>query len=87
MQIAAEIFGEDLQLSLLSKAGGLALVPRRLFEHSPHREGRQILSVMDFVIPATVTLVRSAMPRRFDPAVDRLANALTKRLEGSSSDA
>ncbi|CDZ31304.1 Transcriptional regulator, LysR family [Neorhizobium galegae bv. officinalis] len=87
MRIAAEIFGEDLQLSLLSKAGGLALVPRRLFEHSPYREGRQILSVMDFVIPATVTLVRSAMPRRFDPAVDRLASALMKRLEGSSSEA
>jgi len=43
--------------------------------------------VVDFVIPATVTLVRSAMPRRFDPAVDRLASALTKRLEGSSCDA
>ncbi|WP_024516456.1 LysR family transcriptional regulator [Bradyrhizobium sp. Tv2a-2] len=80
MRIAAEIFGEDLQLSLLSRSGGLSLVPRRLFEHSQHREGRQILSVVDFNIAATVTLIRSTMPSRFDSAVDRLVIALRAKL-------
>jgi DNA-binding transcriptional LysR family regulator len=80
MRIAAEIFGEDLQLSLLSRGGGLSLVPRRLFEHSQHREGRQILSVVDFNVRATVTLIRSAMPSRFDSAVDQLVVALRAKL-------
>jgi DNA-binding transcriptional LysR family regulator len=83
LRIAAEIFGEDLQLSLLSRSGGLSLVPRRLFEHSQHRKGRHILSVVDFNMPATVTLIRSAMPGRFDSALDRLVVALTTKL-GSS---
>lgn len=80
MRIAAEIFGEDLQLSLLSTSGGLSLIPRRLFEHSQQRDGRQILSVVDFNMPATVTLIRSAMPSRFDLVIDRLACELTAKL-------
>jgi len=80
MRIAAEIFGEDLQLSLLSTSGGLSLVPRRLFEHSQHREGRQILSVVDFNMRATVTLIRSTVPTRFDSAMDRLVAALRAKL-------
>jgi DNA-binding transcriptional LysR family regulator len=80
MRIAAEIFGEELQLSLLSRSRGLSLVPRRLFEHSQHRKGRQILSVADFDLPTAVTLIRSAMPSRFDPVLERLASALTTKL-------
>lgn len=80
MRIAAEIFGEDLQLSLLSGKGGLSLVPRRLFEHSQHREGRQILTVVDFNMPATVTLIRSSMPSRFDAPMDHLVAALREKL-------
>ena len=60
VHVAAEVLGEDLQLSLLSQSGGLGLVPRRLFEHSPHRQALQILDVPDFALPATVTLIRSA---------------------------
>lgn len=80
VRIAAEVFGEDLQLSLLSRGGGLSLVPRRLFEYSRHREGRQILSVVDFNVRATVTLIRSSRPSRFDSAVDRLVAALRAKL-------
>jgi len=81
MRIAAEIFGEDLQLALLSKDGGLSLVPRRLFEQSHRREGRHVVSVVDFNVPAMVTLIRGAGPSRFDPAIDRLAEALTAKLK------
>ncbi len=87
IRIAAEIFGEDLQLSLLSRSGGLSLVPRRLFEHSPHRKGRQILSVVDFSMPAMVMLIRSAMPSRFDSAVDQLVIGLKEKLRKNSPEA
>ncbi len=80
MRIAAEIFGEDLQLSLLSRRGGLSLVPRRLFERSQHRAGRQILSVVDFNMPAAVTLIRNTMPSRLDAPIDQLVATLRREL-------
>jgi DNA-binding transcriptional LysR family regulator len=80
IHIAAEVFGEDLQLSLLAHSGGLGLVPRRQFEHSPHRHELRILDVLDFNIPATVTLIRNVAPGRFDPAIELLANELKAKL-------
>lgn len=81
INIAAEVFGEDLQLSLLAHSGGLSLVPRRQFEQSPHRDGLAILEVSDFVLPATVTLVRNASPGRFDVAMDLLVEELKSKLK------
>jgi len=78
--IAAEVFGEDLQLALLAHSGGLGLVPRRQFEQSPHRHSLKVLEVLDFVIPATVTLIRNAVPGRFDPAIELLATELKAKL-------
>ena len=80
LHIAAEVFGEDLQLSLLIQSGGLGLMPRHLFEHSPHRHALQILDVPDFVLPATVTLIRSATPGRFDQVIELLAHELKAKL-------
>jgi DNA-binding transcriptional LysR family regulator len=81
LHIAAEVFGEDLQLSLLTQSGGLGLVPRRLFEHSPHRQALQILDVPDFILPATVTLIRSTSPGRFDPVLELLESELRVKLD------
>jgi len=80
VRIAAEIFGEDLQLSLLTHSGGLGLVPRRQFEHSPHRRRLRILDVVDFKLPATVALIRNAAPGRFDQVIEILAQELTTKL-------
>jgi len=80
IRIAAEIFGEDLQLSLLAHSGGLGLVPRRQFEQSAHRRQLRILDVVDFALPATVTLIRNAGPGRFDPVLDLLARELKAKL-------
>jgi DNA-binding transcriptional LysR family regulator len=80
VRIAAEVFGEDLQLSLLAHSGGLGLVPRRQFEHSPHRRKLRILDVPDFKLPATVTLIRKVAPSRFDPAIALLTSELKARL-------
>lgn len=80
IQIAAEVFGEDLQLSLLAHSGGLGLVPRRQFEHSLHRRALRILDVSDFTMPVTVALIRRSAPGRFDPAVALLADEVTAKL-------
>jgi DNA-binding transcriptional LysR family regulator len=81
IRVAAEVFGEDLQLSLLARSGGLGLVPRRQFDHSPHRHELQILDVLDFTLPATVTLIRNAVSGRFDPAITLLTTELKTKLE------
>jgi DNA-binding transcriptional LysR family regulator len=80
IHIAAEVFGEDLQMSLLAHSGGLGLVPRRQFENSLHRRKLRILNVADFTLPATVTLIRNAGPGRFDRAVELLIDSLKANL-------
>jgi DNA-binding transcriptional LysR family regulator len=80
IHVAAEVFGEDLQLSLIAHSGGLGLVPRRLFEHSPHRHQLRILDVADFMMPATVTLLRNVAPGRFDPVIELLVSELKAKL-------
>jgi len=80
IRVAAEVFGEDLQLSLLAQSGGLGLVPRRQFEQSPHRHALRILDVLDFTLPAKVTLIRNVGPGRFDPAIALLAGELKAKL-------
>ncbi|AUC97597.1 LysR family transcriptional regulator [Bradyrhizobium sp. SK17] len=80
IHVAAEVFGEDLQLSLLAQSGGLGLVPRRQFEQSPHRRALRILDVMDFSLPAVVTLIRNVAPGRFDPAIALLTDELKAKL-------
>jgi DNA-binding transcriptional LysR family regulator len=80
LRIGAEIFGEDLQLSLLAHSGGLSLVPRRQFENSPHRRKLRILDVVDFNLPATVALIRNAAPGRFDQVIGLLVREFKAKL-------
>ncbi|SEP49964.1 DNA-binding transcriptional regulator, LysR family [Rhodospirillales bacterium URHD0017] len=80
MRIGAEIFGEDLQLSLLARSGGLALVPSRQLEHSPHRRKLHVLDVADFKLPATIVLIRNAAPGRLDQPIDLLVRDLKAKL-------
>ena len=80
MHIIAEVFGEDLQLSLLADSGGLGLVPRRQIENSPHRRKLRILKVLDFELPATVTMIKKVAPGRFDLLIELLARTLKAKL-------
>jgi DNA-binding transcriptional LysR family regulator len=80
IHIAAEVFGEDLQLSLLAQSGGLGLVPRRQFAHSVHRRALRILDVADFTMPVTVALIRRSAAGRFDPAIAQLADQVRAAL-------
>jgi DNA-binding transcriptional LysR family regulator len=84
IRIGAEIFGEDLQLSLLAHSGGLGLVPRRQFEHSPHRRKLHVLDVVDFNLSATVVLIRGAAPGRFDKVMELLVRELKAKLHHRS---
>lgn len=80
VRIAAEVFGEGLQLSLLAHAGGLGLVPYRQLVRSPHYSDLRTIDVVDFQLFATITLVSSSIRGRFDPAIGLLADQLLARL-------
>lgn len=87
MQVAAEVFGEDLQMSLIAHSGGLGLVPSRLFHSSPYRNHLQVLEVQDFILPATVALIKNSVPGRFDAALALFADRLQEKLQATPSDA
>jgi len=57
MRVTAEVFGEDLQLSLIARSAGLGLVPRRQLDHSPHRARLRIVKVTDFTLEATIAML------------------------------
>lgn len=80
IQIAAEVLGEDLQLSLLAESGGLALTPQRQFETSPYRDALKALDVKDFNIHATISLMRPRTPGRFDAALNLMIEEMRSAL-------
>lgn len=87
LEIAAEVFGEDLQLALLARSGGLGLVPESQFAHSPHRPLLHPVEVLDFRLDARLTLLRSAQAGRLDPVIEGLAAALREKRSHPSSGA
>ncbi|MFM7344393.1 MAG: LysR family transcriptional regulator [Tagaea sp.] len=76
LRVAAELFGEDLQLATIARGGGLGLVMRRHFEHSPHRRRLVALTVADFRLAARLTFATKDETGRFASVVERLVGAL-----------
>jgi DNA-binding transcriptional LysR family regulator len=81
MRVAAEVFGEDLQLSMIARRAGLGLVPRRQLEHSPHRPRLRVVKVSDFTLEATIAMLHGDALGRFGAAVERLQAKIAERLK------
>ncbi|HEV7368033.1 LysR family transcriptional regulator [Arenibaculum sp.] len=81
MRIAAEVFGEDLQLSLIARSGGLGLVPWRQFEASPHRSRLCMVDVADFSLEATIAMLQGPSLGNLAAAVDSLREGVTEHLK------
>jgi DNA-binding transcriptional LysR family regulator len=80
LRIATEVFGEDLQLSWIARSGGLGLVPRRQFDHNPHRRRLQVVNVADFELQTRITLLHSPSLGSLAPAVHHLQAHIARRL-------
>lgn len=76
----AELFGEELQLSLVSRSGGLGLVPQRHYDHSTARLELAILNVIDFDISAQVALIFRERDTRFAKLFQQFETALMANL-------
>lgn len=85
MQVAAEVFGEDLQLSMLAHggSGGYGLVPKRQFMHSAQRRHLRIVKVLDFELSATIALLHGPALGSRAPAVDLLRTQIARQVKRS----
>ena len=73
LDVTAEIWGMALQLALVARGAGLALVPERLIGESPHAERLKVVPVEDFRPELGVWLIRAKELGPFTPAADLLA--------------
>jgi hypothetical protein len=80
MHVTAEVFGEDLQLSMIARRGGLGFVPRRQLEQSPHRSRLRIIGVSDFALEAKIAMLHGQALGSMGSAVDRLQAQIADRL-------
>jgi DNA-binding transcriptional LysR family regulator len=58
LDVTAEVFGHDLQLSLVARGAGLTVAPRSKFETSPERRRLKIVRVQDLELRTTVALLQ-----------------------------
>jgi DNA-binding transcriptional LysR family regulator len=80
LDIAAEVTGRALQISLISRGLGLGLVPRRQVTASPQRRALKILTPEDFRLEATIALLHGPALGLLAPAVDHLRDGVAARL-------
>ena len=76
LNLAAEVQGYDLQLSLIARGVGLGLVPKARWKASPYRKDLKVLDPDDFRLFVTPAIVSRTSHDRFGPVVDLLASGV-----------
>jgi DNA-binding transcriptional LysR family regulator len=80
MQVSAEVFGEELQLSMIARGRGAGLVPRRQLQRSSHRASVRIVRVRDFSLRATISILHGGSLGRMAEAVEQLHSDIRSEL-------
>ncbi len=83
LNVAAEVFGEELQLSMIARGAGLGLVPRRQLNHSPQRAHLRAVPLSDFSLHPTITILTPPALGNLAPVVQRLQERITHGLRAS----
>jgi DNA-binding transcriptional LysR family regulator len=71
LRITAEVFGEELQLAMIARGGGLGLVMRRQLERSSYRKQLKIVPIEDFHLAAKLTFITKSVAGRFNAVFDQ----------------
>lgn len=87
LRIAAEVFGHDLQLSLISRGAGLGLVPRRQLDNGPYRRGLRVLKLDDFDLQATISMLHGPSLGRLAPVVDHFQSQVSEAFRDNAKKA
>ena len=81
LRVVAEVFGHDLQLSLVSRGAGLGLVPRRHIDSSPYRRQIRVLKLDDFDLQVTIAMLHSGSLGRFAPLIEYFQSQIIDGLQ------
>jgi DNA-binding transcriptional LysR family regulator len=79
--VGAEVHGEQLQLALLVRSGGLGIVPRRQLLRSEFRHALNVVELEDFHLTAVIALVKKRSGGRFNSVVESLEKVLTEQTQ------
>jgi DNA-binding transcriptional LysR family regulator len=80
LDVIAEVFGHDLQLSLAARGAGLTVAPRSKFETSADRRALQVVRSQGLEFRTTVALLRRGSLGKLDSVTDWLSNRMAKRV-------
>lgn len=80
LDVAAEVFGHDLQLSLVARGAGLTIVPRRKLESSIHRRAITIVRVSELEMQTAITLLHGGALGSFATLTDWLYSRMSTEL-------
>ena len=73
LNVIAETWGNALQLAMVARGAGLALVTERLIHASPYRARLRVIEVRGFRPKVSVSMVRGEVLAAFDHALDAMA--------------
>lgn len=76
LNLAAEIQGYDLQLSLIARGVGIGLVPRSRWQSSPYRKEIKVIEPGDFRLSVTPAVVTRGGHDRFRSVVELLGSGI-----------
>lgn len=80
LDVTAEVFGHDLQLSLVARGAGLTIAPRHKFETSADRRQLRIVRVQDLQLRSTVALLQGGPLGNLASLVNWLHGRVAERL-------
>jgi DNA-binding transcriptional LysR family regulator len=87
LRIVAEVFGHNLQLSLVSRGAGLSLVPRRQIDNSPYRHQLRVLKLNDFDLQVTIAMLHSGSLGRLAPLIEYFQSQVSAALQNDAHNA
>lgn len=82
MDVAAEVWGTELQIGLVARNAGLGLIPARFLTEGPRRDAIRVLTLEDFDPSLVVWLIRAPHPGAQAAAVDLLAETVRGLISG-----
>ncbi|ARP97716.1 LysR family transcriptional regulator [Pseudorhodoplanes sinuspersici] len=76
LNVIAETWGNSLQLAMVARGDGLALVPERMVQTSAYRDRLQVIQIRGFEPKVAVSMVRGEVPSTFSGALDIMTAAV-----------
>ncbi|OKO75186.1 hypothetical protein AC629_34285 [Bradyrhizobium sp. NAS80.1] len=81
LEVASEVRDENLQLSLVARGAGIALVTKRSVRRHPRKKDLRTLRLTPQDLKLDIMVVRGNLPGSLKPAIDTVEERLIARLD------